>query len=192
VSVSNSCQDAKVIILLDKALHSYALPLMGVAVVIWLVAFVTWFRDRKKRGPFTGPVYDVSPLFLKSLLAFAAIICVLLAGSQAVVIAARKEVWPILQGRNYQVKVRANGHVNLDDLKNALAKIAEGSAHHSHPTTSYCVELTSDHQSLRLVLKRDSQNLHEYWVFYPKYYATKLNEVGRVFTGALDGAMPVK
>lgn len=59
--------------------------------------------------------------------------------------------------------------------------------HHSHPTTRYRLFLTTSRGPLELQLCRDSQDPHEYWVFYPGFDSTKMNDIGHVFTNALDG-----
>ena len=76
----------------------------------------------------------------------------------------------------------ANGVQLVADLRNLGPVLA----HHSHPTTAYVVTIQSARGPLVLVLGRDSDHPREYWVFYGGFYSTKNNEVGRVFTSALD------
>jgi hypothetical protein len=38
-----------------------------------------------------------------------------------------------------------------------------------------------------LVLRRDSAVPNEYWVYYRGFEATETNDIGTVFTDALDG-----
>jgi hypothetical protein len=58
-------------------------------------------------------------------------------------------------------------------------------AHHSSPTKTINVEI-SDHSRIVLRLARDSGNPREYWVYYPKYYITQWNEIGRIITPLFD------
>lgn len=60
-------------------------------------------------------------------------------------------------------------------------------AHHSHPTKHIKVTIESHGKILELQLGRDSQLPQEYWVFYPKYGHTRVNEIARVTTSILDG-----
>ena len=71
----------------------------------------------------------------------------------------------------------------LADLRNMHGTMG----HHSRPTTGYRLSLATSRGPLELKLCRDSQNPREYWVFYAGFYSTRMNDIGHVFTNALDG-----
>lgn len=53
-------------------------------------------------------------------------------------------------------------------IVSAWKELAPYWAHHSHPTKRIRVDIRTDVRDLRLELGRDSENLQEYWVFYPE------------------------
>jgi hypothetical protein len=60
------------------------------------------------------------------------------------------------------------------------------SPHHSNPTKRINVEISEGSHHIVLSLARDSSDPREYWVFYPKYYITRHNEIGRIVAPVFD------
>jgi len=90
-----------------------------------------------------------------------------------------------LDGR-YQLSLNGTSVRNPDDILLALRNLRWLPAHHSNPTNRINVEISRDSCQIVLSLARDSGNPREYWVFYPKYYLTTYNEIGRIVTPVFD------
>ena len=86
---------------------------------------------------------------------------------------------------DYRISINGRQAQNPSEILAALKKLDWLSAHHSSPTKRISVEI-SDDSCIRLQLARDSGNPREYWVFYPRYFITKSNEVGRIVTPLFD------
>ena len=85
-------------------------------------------------------------------------------------------------------KVNVNGKPFSEGeaLANALRGMSDTGAHHSSPEQSFEVNLTTDRGPLYLLLRRDSQNPHEYRVYYDRFRSTQTRDVARVSTDLLD------
>jgi hypothetical protein len=86
---------------------------------------------------------------------------------------------------DYHVSVNGRAVQNPSEILSSLKKLDWLPAQHSSPTKRITVEL-SDKSHIILELARDSDEPREYWVFYPKYYITKSNEIGRIITPLFD------
>jgi hypothetical protein len=98
-----------------------------------------------------------------------------------------REIALQMSGETQSVTVNGTLIDSNAPLVAALRKMHGASYHHSHGTTRYRVVLTTSFGLLPLDLDRDSEDPHEYWVFYPLFHITKLNDVAHAFTDALDG-----
>jgi len=85
-----------------------------------------------------------------------------------------------------QVSINATPASNLKDVLLALRSLRPPSPHHSSPAKRISVEVAEGSHHIALSLARDSGNPREYWIFYPKYYITTYNEIGRVVTPLFD------
>ena len=115
-----------------------------------------------------------------------AVIFGLLIGSTSTLIG-RLEVLHYLDGVSAKDRISVNGRQvqNSEEIINTLKNLAELPAHHSSPTKRIAVDI-SDHSHLVLWLGRDSNNPREYWIFYPRHFTTRSNEIGRVITPLFD------
>ena len=68
----------------------------------------------------------------------------------------------------------------------ALKSTRYKSAQHSHPTEKIDCEINFDDEKLRLWIAQDSYDDEEYWVFFPEYYYTQHNEIGRFYSDRID------
>ncbi|MFL6531356.1 MAG: hypothetical protein ACJ8KX_12865 [Chthoniobacterales bacterium] len=68
-----------------------------------------------------------------------------------------------------------------------LRSLRWASAHHSSPSHPIFLHISCPTHDLILKLSRDSSDPREYWVFFPRYRVTSMNEIGRIFTDVLDG-----
>ncbi|MHC4478239.1 MAG: hypothetical protein ACYTEL_21585 [Planctomycetota bacterium] len=100
----------------------------------------------------------------------------------------RSEVVGFLRGVSDEATVTVNAQAasNPRELISALAKLGPLMAHHSHPTVRIEVLVVDNNRRLILNLGRDSDRPQEYWVFYPGYRVTRLNEIGRITTTLFD------
>jgi hypothetical protein len=86
----------------------------------------------------------------------------------------------------YQIFLNGKSAPNSHEILLALKTLKWPPDHHSHPTKRINVEISDDSRRIILSLARDSGDPREYWVFYPKYFITKYNEIGRIVTPVFD------
>lgn len=100
----------------------------------------------------------------------------------------RKEVKNFLGKTSSNTVVRIDGQqvVKPDIIVGELKKTAKLSAHHSHATKRFTIEIANQAETLTLQLGRDSSNPQEYWVFYPSFGHTSKNEIGKIQTTLFD------
>lgn len=120
---------------------------------------------------------------IKAILLFIVPIFVAMAAADTSQRIARDEILDMLDALKGDYYISINGRATEapDEIVAALKKVDWLAAHHSSPTKRIIVEI-SDGSHIVLELARDSNNPREYWVFYPKYYVTKSNEIGRIVT----------
>jgi hypothetical protein len=99
---------------------------------------------------------------------------------------ALEEIRSGLSAKIETVTVNGQPFEKADALLVALRNMADTEAHHSSPGKSFEVIVTTDRGSVTLVLRKDSDNPHEYWVFYPGFRSTQTSNVARAFTDVLD------
>ena len=125
-------------------------------------------------------------MFYLGILSFATIIGLEFAFAAFGKFAALREIRPIVNERVLSVSVNGVQMAFPANLLQALREMRDPIGHHSHPTDRFRVRITTTNSSLTLDLGRDSHNPNEFWVFYPGFHSTELNDVGRVFTDALE------
>jgi hypothetical protein len=98
------------------------------------------------------------------------------------------EVMRAIHSLTNDVRVSINGKPigNSEKILSALKSLHWVYAHHSSPSRRINIQICDQSRCLVLSLARDSGDPREYWVFYPKYYITARNEVGRVITPIFD------
>ena len=89
-------------------------------------------------------------------------------------------------GERSQISVNGTPAPNPKDVLLALKTLRSLSPHHSSPAKRINVEISEGSHHIALSLARDSSDPREYWVFYPKYYVTRYNEIGRIVTPMFD------
>ncbi len=100
--------------------------------------------------------------------------------------AALEEINSKLSRKIETVSVNGKPFPAGEALVSALRGMSDTGAHHSSPEQSFEVNLTTDRGPLYLLLRRDSQNPHEYWVYYDRFRSSQTRDVARVFTDLLD------
>jgi hypothetical protein len=159
--------------------------LILIAMIGWVLAVVGQISAICSRKP--GSRRPISGKFIAGMLIFAGIIGGEFAIDGLIKSAALEEIRPKLTSNIEAVTVNGTLFDRSNGLIADLRAMHDSFGHHSHPTSGYQLILKTSRGPLLLQLCRDSQNPHEYWVFYLEFYSTKSNEVGRVFTDALDG-----
>jgi len=86
---------------------------------------------------------------------------------------------------DYQISINGRAAQNPSEILTALRKLDWLPAHHSSPTNRVSLQISGGSQ-VTLQLARDSSNPREYWVFDPKHYVTRHNEIGRIITPLFD------
>ena len=171
--------------LLDRMLHTATPYLIAVAVMLWAVAFGSGLFEAWRR-PF-GVRPQPPRIFFRAATGFLVIVLSICAAGLFISHAALDELRPRLNAPITDVLVDGMPVAAPEPLLAALRRIESRRYHHSHPTGSYRVQLQTSEGPLELVLRRDSAVPNEYWVYYRGFEATEANDIGTVFTDALDG-----
>jgi len=171
--------------LVDRAVHWLQPILIFIAMGGWAIAMIGQISAYRSRKP--GSAWPISGKFIAGMLVFAGVIGGEFAIAAFVKSAALHEINPKLAANVEALTINGTQFDRTNELLADLRSMHGTVGHHSHPTVGYRVHLTSSRGLLELQLCRDSANPHEYWVFYPAFYSTKMNDIGHVFTNALDG-----
>jgi hypothetical protein len=155
--------------------------LIGVAVILWVVAFGSAAVGARRQP--SGAPPRISRLFARTAIGFLIIVLSLCATSVFLTQAATQEIRPRLNAKVSEIRVNGAPARDPERLLSALRQI-EAHYHHSHPTTSYRLELETSEGPLQLLLRRDSSVPNEYWVFYRGFETP--SDLGKIVTDALD------
>jgi hypothetical protein len=169
----------------DRAVDSFQPIFILIALGGWATAIVGQISAYRSRKP--GSPRPISGKFIAGMLVFAGVIGGEFAIGGFLKSAALDEVKPKLTANIDAVTINGARFDETNELLAALRSMQDTMGHHSHPTRGYRLFLTTSRGPLELQLCRDSQDPHEYWVFYSGFYSTKMNDIGHVFTNALDG-----
>ena len=173
------------LVFLDK-MYTWIGLLPFIAVPFFIMGQFRYVRDQRKWD--NGQISEVPKYPLKSIVVFA----VLILSMFFIADLFKREA--ILRTKDFFEKLTPNVAVLIDgkpslnskEIIYELSKVRGSQAHHSHPTSTLHVLLQDHDESFMLWLGRDSQNPKEYWVFYPDFKATTMNEIGRITTGVFD------
>jgi hypothetical protein len=155
-----------------------------VALLGWFYGFVAKAGTRRRLMAWE-PI-DQDARFVLGLGVFGAILGGTFMVGSYVNAAALDEISSRLSAKIERVTVNGQLFENGDVLVNALKHMSNTGAHHSSPEQTFEIILASQSGSINFVLRRDSQNPHEYWVFYDGFRSTQTRDVARVFTDVLD------
>jgi hypothetical protein len=173
---------------LDRIIYPLQPFIILIALIVWGFAAIDQISAIRSRMP--GSPQWVSRKFIASALVFVGIIGGEFAVATIIKLAALNEIRPKLSADVEAVSLDNVPFERTDGLVTALRNMHDTMGHHSHPTTRDRLLVKTSRGPLGLELRRDSQDVHEYWVFYPEFNSTKMNDVGHVFTDALDGVSP--
>lgn len=171
-----------------KAFDWIAWTSLVTALIALPFLLVNWFsyivkRARARRSPLVSYKFPI-----KSVLFFSIpVLTVLCVGFLSKSIG-RVEVMRTIHSLNNDSRILINGKPaeNSAKILSVLKTIHWVFPHHSSPTRRIDIQICDQSRCLDLSLARDSGDPREYWVFYPKYYITTTNEVGRVITSVFD------
>ena len=169
----------------DRTLHGAEPYLIAVAVILWAIAFGTAATATWRRP--LGAQSQPPRIFFRAATGFLVIVLSICAAGLFISHAALDELRPRLNALVTDVLVDGMPVAAPEPLLAALRRIESRRYHHSHPTGSYRVQLQTSEGPLELVLRRDSTVPNEYWVYYRGFETTEANDIGTVFTDALDG-----
>ena len=100
---------------------------------------------------------------------------------------ARREVQTYLNNlQGADVSVNGKAIAEPVEVLSVLRSMSWRMPHHTHPEMRLRIEVRSNRGLLTLDLGRDSGRKNEYWVFYPRYYITNIDEIDRIQTHLFD------
>ena len=164
--------------ILDTMLrYIFWIPLI---VLPWLI--YSWFsfliKTAKRKEKITASTKILGAPFL--LFGIPILLGIILIG--IVQVNERERVLDWLHNAGTDVTVAINGTLapNPQQIVNELKLIHPIPTNHSHPTTTYQVQLQAKASSLTLYVAQDSSDPEEFWVFSPRYRTTSNNEIGKI------------
>jgi hypothetical protein len=174
---------------LVELVDRYRLLIFIPALVAWILGARAGLRRRSLIK--SGLTPSDAPLGKVGWYVFVFIACIALGGSAIDFVAgrARGEINTYLQDLSGAI-VSVDGHSvgNPAAILASLKSIMPMNYKHTHTTRKFPVHISSKKGLLVLTLGRDSDEPHEYWVFYPKYDTTAdAGRVGIINTTAFDG-----
>ena len=172
------------------ALDMTAYVAFPIALMALPFLLVNWLRYvyKLQRNRQLGPASPRPTMPVKSLLAFAVPILAFMLAAALSKSFAQDEVRTKLNVVNANCRVSISGQSveNAEPILRALRSLRWAQAHHSHPTHRIGINISDSEHELSLILARDSDDPHEYWVFFPEHSITAANEVGSIFTNVFD------
>jgi hypothetical protein len=167
-----------------KVLDFVALASLLIAVVLAPIMLFTWpgSRARKKSGG-SSRVADVT--MLTFMISVGVGVCACWTSKEIAHAKVTQELDSV--GDNYHISINGKTAPNGQQVLLALKTLQWTPAHHSNPTKRIGIDLFYDSRHIFLWLARDSGDPREYWVYYPSYRITAMNEIGRIKTPIFDG-----
>lgn len=78
------------------------------------------------------------------------------------------------------IKTTSDKSIDREAVLASLKLISYVSGTNSHPLERFNFKIQTSTEVINLQLARDSIDSNKYWVFYPKYPATSINEIGKI------------
>ncbi|XHR29089.1 MAG: hypothetical protein ACFUZC_00705 [Chthoniobacteraceae bacterium] len=154
------------------------------------ILLVNWFRYMRQVNANRSlrPHLEQGTIPAKSVMFFVLSIGTVMCVASISQNRAHDEVLKMLGSMPADATVSVNGKIapDRDVLMQTLQTLHWQAAHHSHPARAIHIEISAPGRHLALVLKRDSSNPQEYWVFLPRYMITSKNEIGRINSGIFE------
>ncbi len=175
-------RDLNVLDAIVRHLWKISLTAIAIAIILVLVLIILRKVPLEKPGPVTKFVmFTAGGMFIAPIVAGFMISGIM----ERIVL---REVRLFLNNVSPSAEVILQGKSADDGAKiiKGLAKAAPMPAHRSRDTKKFRIEIIDDEQGLVVDLARDSEHRREYWVFYPGYRYTSVNEIGRIRTSLFD------
>jgi|SRR5436190_18242078 hypothetical protein len=162
----------------------------GGVLVALPIFLVNWFLYMKKNlsDRSLHPAWLKAQFPTKSVVSFVGSIAVSMTAAEFSKHIAHADVLRELNALPSDCRVSVAGQRvdNPQTTLQVLRTLRWAAAHHSSPSHPIFVRVTTPTQDLVLNLSRDSSNPQEYWIFFPRYRVTSMNEIGRIFTDVFD------
>lgn len=144
----------------------------------WVTAFVALVRFGRSRAASDRNLFHAAAVV--GIVLIAAQFPILAFANQVV----RRDVLLGLSAPVSRVEIDGRPAAHAATVVQTLRSMDRRPAHHSHPTRSSNVDLWVSSRRLSLVLRQDSGDPNEYWVFDSRMHFA--NEIGRVTMEPLD------
>lgn len=164
---------------LQPILYAIAIIALGIA-AFWQFSTIRFSKNPAPKSKSTSRKFTIAiGIFLSIIAGEFASVSIIKSG-------AIDEIRSMLSEQVVSVSINGIQVGNPAILVSALKNMCNTPAHHSHPMNNYQLTVTTAKGALQLDLQRDSSNPNEYWVYYPKFFTTQTNEVGRICTDAIS------
>lgn len=175
-------KDLYVLDIIVRHLWKVSLSAIGIAIVLILALIILKKIPLEKPGPATKFVmFTAGGMFIVPIIAG-----FMISGIMEKLVL--REVRFFLKNASPAAKAAVRGRPvdNGAEIIKALEKIAPVPMRRSNYTKKFRVEITDGEEGLIVDLGRDASYGNEYWVFYPGYGYTLVNEIGRIRTNLFD------
>jgi hypothetical protein len=150
---------------------------VGGLFVLSFLLLVISARDPLEGGTYNRLLFIVVAVSLLSILAIDGIVKA----------EARHEAFSYLDGlETAQVSINGERATDPEGALDMLRSMCGYWAHHTHPEGRILIDIRSNRGRLVVRLGRDSGRPDEYWVYYPRYYVSNIDEIDRIRTHLLD------
>ncbi len=167
-----------VITSLQPILYTVAIIALGTA-AFWQLSTIQFSKKSAPRTKSTSRKFTIAVgIFLSIIACEFASVSIIKSGAIG-------EIRSMLSEQVVSVSINGSQVSNPAILVSALKNMCNTPAHHSHPTNNYQLTVNTVKGALQLDLQKDSVNSNEYWVYYPKFFTTQTNDIGRICTDAI-------
>jgi len=170
-----------------NALDAIAYPIDLIPFITGTVVVVNMVKYTKKQR-FAKKNHKYNPFPFRSFLCFISSIFIPIVFGYGMKSTACEKVKSFLNEVYSDAQVYINGQKIKDpnQIIDEIKTVALLPVSASHTIKKIHIDIKNHDETLRLVLGRDSRNIQEYWIFYPKYRYTSKNEIGRIITNLFD------
>lgn len=159
------------------AINAVALPFVigfGVLSLVALAVTFAWPGERVvglgKSGIIAACLFVVCGAFLGELTVI-----------HVITAAARSEVATVLDAHHLDVRIEGEGPLRADGVAAALRRFDTVKPDHSDKSDArIAIDVRTERGDVRLDLSQDTEDPDNFWVFYPTYRLTRLQQIGHV------------
>jgi hypothetical protein len=103
---------------------------------------------------------------------------------------ARREIMRVVVAEPRSASVDGHAFLKAKALVEQFRALKHPGARQSHALAPFPAVIETAAGKLEFLLGRDSENRRDYWVFYPRFTATRVNAIGLIVTDLLDAIEP--